>query len=28
MRLEHADFTIAKGWYIGPWNSNLPVTIG
>ncbi len=28
MRLEHADSTTAKGWYVGPWNSDLPVAIG
>ncbi len=28
MRLAHADSTTAKGWYVGPWNSDLPVAIG
>jgi mannose-6-phosphate isomerase-like protein (cupin superfamily) len=28
MRLERVDPNIAKGWYAGPWNSNLPVSIG
>jgi quercetin dioxygenase-like cupin family protein len=28
MRLEHADSTTAKGWYVGPWNSDLPIAIG
>ena len=28
MRLKHADLTAAKGWYAGPWNSDLPVAIG
>ena len=28
MRLEHAHPTAAKGWYIGPWNSDLPIAIG
>ena len=28
MRLEQADAQIAKGWYVGPWNSNLEVSIG
>ncbi len=28
MRLEQADSASAKGWYIGPWNSDLPVAIG
>ncbi len=28
MRLEHPDLTAAKGWYVGPWNSDLPITIG
>ncbi len=28
MRLEQADLTVAKGWYVGPWNSDLPIAIG
>jgi mannose-6-phosphate isomerase-like protein (cupin superfamily) len=28
MRLEHAASTTAKGWYVGPWNSELPIAIG
>jgi mannose-6-phosphate isomerase-like protein (cupin superfamily) len=28
MRLEHPDPTAAKGWYAGPWNSDLPIAIG
>ena len=28
MRLEHPDLTAAKGWYAGPWNSDLPIAIG
>ncbi len=28
MRLEQANRTASKGWYIGPWNSNLPIAIG
>ncbi len=28
MRLEHADLTAAKGWYVGPWSSELPIAIG
>ena len=28
MRLEQADSTAAKGWYVGPWNSELPIAIG
>jgi mannose-6-phosphate isomerase-like protein (cupin superfamily) len=28
MRLEHADLSVAKGWYLGPWNSALPVGVG
>lgn len=28
MRLERADPSKAKGWYCGPWNSNLPISIG
>jgi quercetin dioxygenase-like cupin family protein len=28
MRIERADRAAAKGWYTGPWDSNLPVSIG
>ena len=28
MRLEHVDSIVAKGWYVGPWNSDLPIAIG
>jgi mannose-6-phosphate isomerase-like protein (cupin superfamily) len=28
MRLERADPTTSKGWYVGPWNSDLQVSIG
>jgi mannose-6-phosphate isomerase-like protein (cupin superfamily) len=28
MRLEHADMSAAKGWYLGPWNSHLEVSVG
>ncbi len=28
MRLEHADPAIIKGWYLGPWNSDLPLSLG
>jgi mannose-6-phosphate isomerase-like protein (cupin superfamily) len=28
MRLEQADLAAAKGWYVGPWNSDLPIAIG
>lgn len=28
MRLAPADLTAAKGWYVGPWNSDLPIAIG
>jgi len=28
VRIERADSTAAKGWYAGPWNSALPVSIG
>ena len=28
MRLEQADLTSAKGWHLGPWNSDLPIAIG
>jgi len=27
MRIEHAD-TSSKGWYLGPWNSPLGVSVG
>lgn len=28
MRLAQADLTAAKGWYVGPWNSDLPIAVG
>lgn len=28
MRIERTDPTISKGWYAGPWNSNLSVSVG
>jgi mannose-6-phosphate isomerase-like protein (cupin superfamily) len=28
MRLAQADPAAAKGWYVGPWNSDLPIAIG
>lgn len=28
MRIERADTAIAKGWYLGPWNSDLPISVG
>lgn len=28
MRLEHAQPEAAKGWYLGPWNSSLGISIG
>jgi mannose-6-phosphate isomerase-like protein (cupin superfamily) len=28
MRLIHADRSINKGWYAGPWNSDLAISIG
>ena len=28
MRLEHANPAAPKGWYVGPWNSNLTVAVG
>lgn len=28
MRLESADLTVVKGWYVGPWNSDLAVSVG
>jgi mannose-6-phosphate isomerase-like protein (cupin superfamily) len=28
MLVRHADPTVAKGWYAGPWNSSLSVSVG
>ena len=28
MLIEHADPTARKGWYAGPWNSGLTVSVG
>ena len=28
MQLEHADFTVDKGWYAGQWESAAPIWIG
>ncbi|MGC9335052.1 MAG: hypothetical protein ACP5JJ_12940 [Anaerolineae bacterium] len=28
MRIERADPGITKGWYWGPWNSNLGISVG
>jgi mannose-6-phosphate isomerase-like protein (cupin superfamily) len=28
MRIEHADSTLSKGWYLGPWNAALEIAIG
>ena len=28
MKLERANFTDEKGWYTGPWNSDLVVSVG
>jgi mannose-6-phosphate isomerase-like protein (cupin superfamily) len=28
MRFEHPDDSADKGWYIGPWNSDLKVSVG
>jgi mannose-6-phosphate isomerase-like protein (cupin superfamily) len=28
MRLAQAELAAAKGWYAGPWNSDLPIAIG
>lgn len=28
MRIERADPKRSKGWYAGPWNSNLPIAVG
>src|SRR6266581_1630858 len=28
VRRERADLAIVKGWYLGPWNSDLPISLG
>ena len=28
MRIEHIDFSKAKGWYMGTWNSDLAIAVG
>src|SRR3954470_5845299 len=28
MRIERASSSAAKGWYVGPWNSDLAVSVG
>ncbi len=28
MRIEHSDPALDKGWYLGTWNSALPISIG
>lgn len=28
MRLAQANPLTAKGWYLGPWNSDLPIAVG
>ncbi len=28
MRIEHADPSQDKGWYCGPWDSNLSISLG
>ena len=28
MRFERANCSNDKGWYLGPWNSNLPISVG
>lgn len=28
MRIEKADTTVAKGWYVGPWNADLDISVG
>lgn len=28
MRIERADGSADKGWYVGPWDSGLPVSVG
>ncbi len=28
MRIERATLSVEKGWYAGPWDSELPVSVG
>lgn len=28
IRIERANTSVAKGWYVGPWNSDLAVSVG
>jgi mannose-6-phosphate isomerase-like protein (cupin superfamily) len=28
MRIEHIDSNVSKGWYAGPWNSRLDISVG
>lgn len=28
MLLERINFSVVKGWYAGPWNVDLPISIG
>lgn len=28
MRIEKANPHVPKGWYLGPWNADLPISIG
>ena len=28
MRIEHADLSVDKGWFMGAWNSTLPISVG
>jgi len=28
MHIEHANQSISKGWYVGPWNSHLAISVG
>ena len=28
MRIERAEYTKDKGWYLGPWNSPMDISIG
>lgn len=28
MRVEHADSSADKGWYVGMWDSRLPISVG
>ena len=28
MRIEQADLGVVKGWYLGPWDSDLTISVG